>query len=99
MAKVMKMLYGQNLALSTAIVTDGRFSGTNNGCFVGLTRYFEPEYFLENYLKIKIRQFNILDDDVFLTKNVIIWGTSVFEACSAWVYYRPAVTRRYFISL
>lgn len=35
MAKVMKMLYGQNLALSTAIVTDGRFSGTNNGCFVG----------------------------------------------------------------
>lgn len=35
MVRVMKMLYGQNLALSTAIVTDGRFSGTNNGCFVG----------------------------------------------------------------
>ncbi len=35
MARVMKMLYGQGLALSTAIVTDGRFSGTNNGCFVG----------------------------------------------------------------
>lgn len=35
MARIMKMLYGQGLALSTAVVTDGRFSGTNNGCFVG----------------------------------------------------------------
>jgi dihydroxy-acid dehydratase len=35
MAIAMKMLYGQGLATSTAVVTDGRFSGTNNGCFVG----------------------------------------------------------------
>jgi dihydroxy-acid dehydratase len=35
MARVMKMLYGRGLALTTAVVTDGRFSGTNNGCFVG----------------------------------------------------------------
>jgi dihydroxy-acid dehydratase len=31
----MKLLHGRGLALSTALVTDGRFSGTNNGCFVG----------------------------------------------------------------
>ncbi len=31
----MKLLYGQGLAQTTALVTDGRFSGTNNGCFVG----------------------------------------------------------------
>ena len=31
----MKLLYGRGLALETAVVTDGRFSGTNNGCFVG----------------------------------------------------------------
>jgi len=31
----MKLLYGRGLALCTAVVTDGRFSGTNNGCFVG----------------------------------------------------------------
>jgi dihydroxy-acid dehydratase len=31
----MKLLYGRGLALGTALVTDGRFSGTNNGCFVG----------------------------------------------------------------
>jgi dihydroxy-acid dehydratase len=31
----MKLLYGRGLALKTAVVTDGRFSGTNNGAFVG----------------------------------------------------------------
>ena len=35
MFKAMKYLYGRGLAKSTALVTDGRFSGTNNGCFVG----------------------------------------------------------------
>jgi dihydroxy-acid dehydratase len=35
MYKAMKLLYGRGLALKTALVTDGRFSGTNNGCFVG----------------------------------------------------------------
>jgi dihydroxy-acid dehydratase len=28
------------LALTTAVITDGRFSGTNNGCFVG---HISPE--------------------------------------------------------
>ncbi len=36
----MKLLFGQGLALKTALVTDGRFSGTNNGCFVG---HISPE--------------------------------------------------------
>ena len=40
MYKAMKMLYGRGLALKTALVTDGRFSGTNNGCFVG---HISPE--------------------------------------------------------
>jgi len=35
MFMAMKLLYGRGLALQTALVTDGRFSGTNNGCFVG----------------------------------------------------------------
>jgi len=38
--KPMKTLYGQGLAKQTAVVTDGRFSGTNNGCFVG---HISPE--------------------------------------------------------
>jgi dihydroxy-acid dehydratase len=40
MYQAMKMLYGQGLALKTALITDGRFSGTNNGCFVG---HISPE--------------------------------------------------------
>jgi len=40
MATAMKLLYGCGFALKTAVVTDGRFSGTNNGCFVG---HISPE--------------------------------------------------------
>ncbi|MEG2501035.1 MAG: dihydroxy-acid dehydratase, partial [Oscillospiraceae bacterium] len=40
MYKAMKYLYGCGLAKSTAIITDGRFSGTNNGCFAG---HISPE--------------------------------------------------------
>jgi dihydroxy-acid dehydratase len=40
MFKAMKLLYGCRMALKTALVTDGRFSGTNNGCFVG---HISPE--------------------------------------------------------
>ncbi len=40
MFKAMKYLYGRGLAKTTALITDGRFSGTNNGCFVG---HISPE--------------------------------------------------------
>jgi dihydroxy-acid dehydratase len=40
MYKAMKYLYGMGLARQTALITDGRFSGTNNGCFVG---HISPE--------------------------------------------------------
>lgn len=40
MYKAMKYLYGLGLNKSTALLTDGRFSGTNNGCFVG---HISPE--------------------------------------------------------
>ncbi len=40
MYKSMKLLYGMGLGTSTAVITDGRFSGTNNGCFVG---HISPE--------------------------------------------------------
>jgi dihydroxy-acid dehydratase len=40
MYMAMKLIYGYGLALKTALVTDGRFSGTNNGCFVG---HISPE--------------------------------------------------------
>jgi dihydroxy-acid dehydratase len=40
MYRALKYLHGMNLHKSTAVVTDGRFSGTNNGCFVG---HISPE--------------------------------------------------------
>ncbi len=40
MAVTMKIMHGQGLAKSAALITDGRFSGTNNGCFVG---HISPE--------------------------------------------------------
>ena len=40
MFAAMKMLKGQGLDKSTALITDGRFSGTNNGCFIG---HISPE--------------------------------------------------------
>lgn len=40
MCNVMKYLYGLGLGSTTALITDGRFSGTNNGCFVG---HISPE--------------------------------------------------------
>jgi len=40
MAKAMKYIYGCGLSEVTALITDGRFSGTNNGCFVG---HISPE--------------------------------------------------------
>lgn len=40
MYSAMKYLYGRGLNKSTALITDGRFSGSNNGCFVG---HISPE--------------------------------------------------------
>ena len=36
----LKVLYGKGLLAKVALITDGRFSGTNNGCFVG---HISPE--------------------------------------------------------
>ncbi len=35
MYKAMKLLVGMNLGSKVCLITDGRFSGSNNGCFVG----------------------------------------------------------------
>jgi len=40
MYRSLKYLHGMGLHKSTAVITDGRFSGTNNGCFVG---HISPE--------------------------------------------------------
>ena len=49
MFSAMKLLYGFGLGSTTAVITDGRFSGTNNGCFVG---HISPEAFAGGPLAI-----------------------------------------------
>ncbi len=62
MYRALKYLHGMGLHRSTAVVTDGRFSGTNNGCFVG---HISPEAYeggpiavVENGDKISIDVIN-----------------------------------------
>jgi dihydroxy-acid dehydratase len=64
MYRALKYLAGMGLAKSTAVVTDGRFSGTNNGCFVG---HISPEAaeggplaIVENGDKIRIDVINCI---------------------------------------
>ena len=56
----MKLLYGRGLAKKTAIITDGRFSGTNNGCFVG---HISPEA-AEGGPRATVRDGDIITIDV-----------------------------------
>lgn len=81
MYKAMKYLYGRGLGKSTALITDGRFSGTNNGCFVG---HISPEAaeggpiaIVKNGDKIEInvenRSINLLVSDEEIEQRLKEW--------------------------
>ncbi|NVF12407.1 dihydroxy-acid dehydratase [Anaerococcus sp. AGMB00486] len=81
MFKAMKLLYGRGLGKSTALITDGRFSGTNNGLFVG---HISPEAaeggpiaIVENGDEIEIdiqsRSINLLVDDKTIEERLSKW--------------------------
>ena len=81
MYKAMKYLYGRGLSKTTALITDGRFSGTNNGCFVG---HISPEAaeggaiaIVKDGDKIEIdienRSLNILISDEEINSRIKKW--------------------------
>lgn len=81
MYKAMKYLYGRGLSKTTALITDGRFSGTNNGCFVG---HISPEAaeggaiaIVKNGDKIEIdvekRSINLLVSDEEIKNRLKEW--------------------------
>lgn len=81
MFKAMKYLYGRGLGKTTALITDGRFSGTNNGCFVG---HISPEAaeggpiaIVENGDRIEIdvdnRSINLLIDENIIAERLKNW--------------------------
>ena len=67
MFHAMKLLYGMGLATSVAVITDGRFSGTNNGCYVG---HISPEA-AENGPIAAIQNEDIITIDI-QSKNISV---------------------------
>lgn len=64
MYRPMKCLEGMNLSDSCAIITDGRFSGSNRGCFVG---HISPEAY-EGGLLALVEDGDVISIDVPLRK-------------------------------
>lgn len=92
MYKAMKYLYGRGLSKTTALITDGRFSGTNNGCFVG---HISPEAaeggaiaIVENGDKIEI-------DIEKRSLNLLVGGEEIKERLKSWKRPEPKFKRGY----
>jgi dihydroxy-acid dehydratase len=87
MFKAMKYLYGLGLGKDTAVITDGRFSGTNNGCFVG---HISPEAaeggmiaFVEDGDEIVIdipnNKIELLVDDEEISRRRALWQRPAYK--------------------
>ena len=63
--KAMKLLVGMNLGSKVCVITDGRFSGSNNGCFVG---HITPEAYDDGPIKY-LRNGDEISIDVSLILN------------------------------
>ena len=92
MYRAMKFLNGLGLATSTAIVTDGRFSGTNNGCFVG---HISPEAAEGGPLAI-VRDGDRISIDVLKgTLHLDVSDDDIRRRFEKWVKPEPKVKQGY----
>ncbi|MCL2068740.1 MAG: dihydroxy-acid dehydratase [Oscillospiraceae bacterium] len=92
MCKAMKYLYGRGLGPSTALITDGRFSGTNNGCFVG---HISPEAAEGGPIAI-VRDGDLIEIDVDNRSITLHVPEDEIKArLSQWKKPRPKFTRGY----
>jgi dihydroxy-acid dehydratase len=88
----MKLIYGKGLALKTALVTDGRFSGTNNGCFVG---HISPEAAEGGPLAI-VKDGDLITIDVPSRKlHLQVSDKEIKSRLSTWQRPEPKVKRGY----
>ncbi|MFZ5945566.1 MAG: dihydroxy-acid dehydratase [Bacillota bacterium] len=94
MFKAMKLLYGLGLADKVALVTDGRFSGTNNGCFVG---HISPEAqeggpiaFVQNgdiiEIDIPARKLDLIVDNEELERRRNKWQAPPVRVTEGYLY-------------
>jgi dihydroxy-acid dehydratase len=92
MYKAMKLLYGRGLALKTALVTDGRFSGTNNGCFVG---HISPEA-AEGGPLAAVRDNDLITIDIPARNlHLHVSDEEIKERLSAWKRPKEKFTKGY----
>ncbi len=82
--KPMKLLRGQGLASSTAVITDGRFSGTNGGCFVG---HISPEAAAGGPLALVEDGDSITIDIMAKTLTLHVSDAELARRRAAWVYH------------
>lgn len=86
MFKAMKLLYGRGLAKTTALITDGRFSGTNNGLFVG---HISPEAAEGGAIAI-INNGDLIEIDVDnRSLNLLVSDEEIQERLSKWKRPEP----------
>ncbi len=92
MYKSMKYLNGMGLATTVALVTDGRFSGTNNGCFVG---HISPEAASGGPLAV-VRDGDEIEIDCISGKlELKVSDEEIAERFKTWVPKAPKFTRGY----
>ena len=88
----LKLLNGQGLGEVTALITDGRFSGTNNGCFVG---HISPEAAAGGPIAL-IKDGDIIDIDVYAqTVNVRLSEEELAKRKAEWVCPKPTTESTY----
>lgn len=92
MFKAMKYLYGMGLSKTTALITDGRFSGTNNGCFVG---HISPEAAEGGPIAIVNDGDRIEIDVENRSLKLLISDEEIKERLNDWVRPEPKFKRGY----
>jgi dihydroxy-acid dehydratase len=92
MYRALKYLHGMGLHTSTALVTDGRFSGTNNGCFVG---HVSPEASEGGPIAIVENGDKISIDVINGTIHLHVSDDEIEERLKNWQEPEPKVTKGY----
>ncbi len=92
MYRALKYLAGMGLAKSTAVVTDGRFSGTNNGCFVG---HISPEAAEGGPLAIVRNDDKISIDVINCTIHLHVSDEEMAARLKQWKKPEPKVKKGY----
>jgi dihydroxy-acid dehydratase len=92
MYRALKYLYGIGLHRSTAVVTDGRFSGTNNGCFVG---HISPEAAEGGPIAIVENGDKISIDVIKGTIHLHVSGDEIDRRLKNWRKPEPRVRKGY----